>query len=168
MFDLSPVGKSLRGSGRRRATGRKPPRPRLAVEPLDGRILLTVFANFVNGQLQVTDDSFSDLVTLDHSGTNTLVNGSANYADLWIKPSFAIGIQSLNGKIAGLSSYPKSRAKVQLDGKVDRYAPWKVAGEVNLLSAALFTDLTMSFDDVDLTVVNPYSGHFVGYRIDKG
>jgi hypothetical protein len=101
-------------------------------------------------------------------GTVTLANGSANYADLWIKPSFAIGIQSLNGKIAGLSSDPKSRAKVQLDGKVERYAPWKLAGEVNLLSAALFTDLTMSFKDVDLTVVNPYSGHFVGYKIDKG
>ena len=101
-------------------------------------------------------------------GTVTLANGSANYSDLWIKPSFAIGIQSLNGKIAGLSSDPKSRAKVQLDGKVDRYAPWKVAGEVNLLSAALFTDLTMGFKDVDLTVVNPYSGHFVGYKIDKG
>jgi hypothetical protein len=101
-------------------------------------------------------------------GTVTLVDGSANYADLWIKPSFAIGIQSLGGKITGLSSDPQSRAKVQLEGKVDRYAPWKVAGEVNLLSAALFTDLTMSFNDVDLTVVNPYAGHFVGYKIDKG
>jgi hypothetical protein len=101
-------------------------------------------------------------------GTVTLVNGSANYSDLWIKPSFAIGIQSLGGRITGLSSDPQSRAKVQLDGKVDRYAPWKVTGEVNLLSAALFTDLTMSFSDVDLTVVNPYSGHFVGYKIDKG
>jgi hypothetical protein len=101
-------------------------------------------------------------------GTVTLVNGSANYSDLWIKPSFAIGVQSLGGKITGLSSDPRSRAKVQLDGKVDRYAPWRLAGEVNLLSAALFTDLTMSFSDVDLTVVNPYSGHFVGYKIDNG
>ena len=100
--------------------------------------------------------------------TVSVVNGSANYSDLWIKPSFQIGIQSLSGKITGLSSDPQSRAKVQLDGKVDRYAPWKLEGEVNLLSAALFTDLTMSFSDVDLTVVNPYSGHFVGYKIDKG
>ena len=97
-----------------------------------------------------------------------IANGSANYSDLWIKPSFAIGIQSLGGKITGLSSDPQSRAEVQLDGKVDRYAPWKVSGEVNLLSAVLFTDLTMSFSDVDLTVVNPYAGHFVGYKIDKG
>jgi hypothetical protein len=101
-------------------------------------------------------------------GTVRLVNGSANYADLWIKPSFAIGIQSLGGTVSGLSSDPQSRAKVQLDGKIDRYSPWHVGGEVNLLSAALYTDLTMSFKDVDLTVVNPYSGRFAGYKIDKG
>ena len=101
-------------------------------------------------------------------GTVRLVNGSANYTDLWIKPSFAIGIQALGGTVTGLSSDPRSRAKVQLDGKIDRYSPWHLGGEVNVLSAALFTDLTMSFKDVDLTVVNPYSGHFAGYKIDKG
>jgi hypothetical protein len=96
------------------------------------------------------------------------VNASANYADLWIKPSFAIGIQSLSGAVTGLSSDPKSRAKVDLKGKVDRYSPIEIAGEANLLSAALYTDIKMSFQDLDLTVVNPYSGHFAGYKIDKG
>jgi uncharacterized protein involved in outer membrane biogenesis len=101
-------------------------------------------------------------------GTVTLVNGTANYADLWIKPSFAIGIQSLRGTVTGLSSDPKSRAKVKLDGKVDRYSPLQIQGEANLLSAALYTDIKLSFKDLDLTVVNPYSGHFAGYKIDKG
>jgi len=101
-------------------------------------------------------------------GTVTLVNGSANYADLWIKPSFAIGIQSLGGTVKGLSSDPRSRAKVDLKGKVERYSPIQIAGEANLLSAALYTDIKMSFQDLDLTVVNPYSGHFVGYKIAKG
>jgi hypothetical protein len=101
-------------------------------------------------------------------GTITFVNGSANYSDLWIKPSFAIGIQSLGGTVSGLSSDPRSRAKVDLNGKVDRYSPIQIAGAVNLLSAALYTDLKMSFQDLDLTVVNPYSGHFVGYKIAKG
>src|SRR4029077_10496663 len=63
---------------------------------------------------------------------------------------------------------PRSRAKVALDGKIDRYSPWHLGGEANLLSAALFTNLIMSFKDVDPPVVNPYSGHFVGYKIDKG
>jgi streptogramin lyase len=42
MFDLSPLWKLLRGSGKRRAAVRKPPRPRLALEALDERILLSV------------------------------------------------------------------------------------------------------------------------------
>jgi uncharacterized protein involved in outer membrane biogenesis len=101
-------------------------------------------------------------------GTVRLVNGTANYADLWIKPSFAIGIQSLRGTVTDLSSDPKSRARVKLDGKVDRYSPLQIQGEANLLSAALYTDIKLSFKDLDLTVVNPYSGHFAGYKIDKG
>jgi Domain of Unknown Function (DUF748) len=101
-------------------------------------------------------------------GAVRVVNGSANYSDLWIKPSFAIGIQSLGGSVSGLSSDPRSRAKVQLDGKVERYSPITIAGTVNLLSAALYTDIRMSFKDLDLTVVNPYSGYFTGYRINKG
>ena len=101
-------------------------------------------------------------------GAVRIVNGSAHYADLWIKPSFTVGIQSLGGSVTGLSSQPQTRAKVDLNGKIDRYAPVHIGGEINLLSVALFTDVTMSFKDVDLTIVNPYSTHFVGYKIDKG
>jgi hypothetical protein len=101
-------------------------------------------------------------------GTVRVIDGSANYADFWIKPSFSVGIQALGGTITGLSSDPRSRAKMELNGKLDRYSPVHIGGELNLLSAALYTDVTMSFKDVDLTIVNPYSGHFVGYKIDKG
>jgi hypothetical protein len=100
--------------------------------------------------------------------TVKVVDASANYTDLWIKPSFALGIQSLGGTITGISSAPQSRAKVELNGKVDRYSPIHIGGSINMLAPALFTDITMSFKDVDLTIVNPYSGHFAGYKIDKG
>ncbi|MDE2138811.1 MAG: DUF748 domain-containing protein [Gammaproteobacteria bacterium] len=101
-------------------------------------------------------------------GTVKMVNGSADYTDLWIKPSFALDMRSLNGTVTGLSSDPKSRAKLALDGKLASYSPLHIAGELNLLSAALYTDVTLSFKDLDLTIVNPYSGYFVGYKIDKG
>lgn len=101
-------------------------------------------------------------------GAVRMVNGSADYTDLWIKPSFALGMQALNGAVTGLSSDPDSRARVQLDGKLANYSPLHIAGEVNLLSAALYTDVTLSFKDLDLTIVNPYSGYFVGYKIDRG
>ena len=101
-------------------------------------------------------------------GIVKMVNGSADYTDLWIKPSFALGMRELNGAVTGLSSDPKSRARLALDGKLASYSPLHIAGELNLLSAALYTDVTLSFKDLDLTIVNPYSGYFVGYQIDKG
>ncbi|MBV8853520.1 MAG: DUF748 domain-containing protein, partial [Sinobacteraceae bacterium] len=35
-----------------------------------------------------------------------IVDGSANYADFWIQPHFAVGIQTLKGSITGLTSNP--------------------------------------------------------------
>ena len=101
-------------------------------------------------------------------GSVVISNGSANYADQWIQPHFAIGIQQLNGTIEGLSSDPASRAKIDLKGSVDRYAPAHIWGETNLLSQATYTDINMSYRGIELTGVTPYSGHFAGYKIDKG
>jgi hypothetical protein len=101
-------------------------------------------------------------------GTIRISNGSAHYSDLWIVPNFAVAIQGLNGTVSGLSSLPQSRARVSLDGKVDRYAPVTIRGDVNLLSASVYTDLKMKFDGVDMSTITPYSGHFAGYKIEKG
>ena len=101
-------------------------------------------------------------------GSVKVQDGSANFADYWIKPNYAVSLQELAGSISGLSSDPKSRAKVDLKGRVDRYAPAQIRGEMNLLSADLFTDMHVKFDGVEMTSVTPYSGHFAGYEIEKG
>ena len=101
-------------------------------------------------------------------GTVRIIDGSANYADFWIQPNFAVGIQTLGGSVDGLSSDPKSRAKVKLEGKVDRYAPVNINGEMNLLAASVYSDIKMSFKGLELTTMTPYSGRFAGYKINKG
>jgi hypothetical protein len=93
---------------------------------------------------------------------------SANFADYSLQPNFATGIQELSGTVKGLSSSPASRAVVDLDGKVDAYAPVTIEGEVNFLSAETYTDLRLAFDNMELTTFTPYSGKFAGYRIEKG
>lgn len=97
-----------------------------------------------------------------------VLDGSANFADLSITPNFATGIQTLSGTINGLSSRAESRAQVALEGAVDRYAPVKIAGEVNYLAARSYTDLRAAFRNLELTTLNPYSGRFAGYRIERG
>lgn len=96
------------------------------------------------------------------------VDGSANFADLSIRPNFGAGIQTLSGTVTGLSSRANARAKVDLEGKVDAYAPVKIEGEVNYLAAQSYTDLQLAFANMELTTFTPYSGKFAGYTIRKG
>lgn len=100
--------------------------------------------------------------------TIQVVDGSANFADHSLQPNFASGIVGLNGEVGGLSSDPGSRAKVALRGSVDQYSPVELTGEVNLLSAAVYSDLALKFSNIELTTFNPYSGKFAGYAISKG
>ncbi len=97
-----------------------------------------------------------------------LQGSQANFADLSVMPNFATGIQKLEGTVTGLSSKENSRAKIELHGSIDEFAPVSISGEVNVLSAALYTDLAMSFRNIELSTFNPYSGKFAGYNISKG
>jgi uncharacterized protein involved in outer membrane biogenesis len=95
-------------------------------------------------------------------------DGSANFTDHSIQPTFSTGIVGLGGEITGLSSAPGSRAKVALAGRVDEYSPVDLSGEVNVLSADVYTNLALGFRNIELTTFNPYSGKFAGYNIAKG
>ncbi|HUY83270.1 MAG TPA: DUF748 domain-containing protein, partial [Steroidobacteraceae bacterium] len=95
-------------------------------------------------------------------------DGTADFADLSITPHFSSGIGKLNGRIRGLDSAPGARAKVDLKGEVGPYSPVSISGEVNLFGPELYTDLTMNFRNMDLTIFNPYSGKFAGYDVRKG
>jgi Domain of Unknown Function (DUF748) len=97
-----------------------------------------------------------------------LQNSQANFADLSVMPNFATGIQKLEGTVLGLSSKANSRAKIDIHGSVDAFAPVSITGEVNVLGAVLYTDLAMSFRNIELSTFNPYSGKFAGYNISKG
>ncbi|MFO1400193.1 MAG: DUF748 domain-containing protein [Steroidobacteraceae bacterium] len=95
-------------------------------------------------------------------------DGKVDFADHSVQPDFAAGILALNGSVTGLSSDPQSRATVALKGSVDRYAPVDVGGQVNLLAADAYSDIALSFRNMELTTFNPYSGKFAGYSIAKG
>jgi hypothetical protein len=110
----------------------------------------------------------SAAATLTTINTITVTDGSMNFADLSLTPSFSTGIQSLNGTIRGLSSLQLARADVDLSGKVDTYAPVTIKGQINPLSEEAYTDILMKFEGMDLTTYSPYFTKFAGYRIDRG
>jgi hypothetical protein len=101
-------------------------------------------------------------------GTITIVDGSMNFSDLSLTPNFVVGIQEMNGSIRGLSSEQLARADVDILGKVDKYAPVTIRGQINPLSEEAFTDVLMKFEAIDLTTFTPYFAKFAGYKIDRG
>src|SRR5579871_3075208 len=94
--------------------------------------------------------------------------GELDFTDLSVAPNFSAGIKQLEGGVSNLSSDPSSRARVDLAGSVDAFSPVTIKGEANLLSAALYTDIAMTFRNMELSIFNPYSGKFAGYNIAKG
>ena len=101
-------------------------------------------------------------------GEISLKDGSANFADQSLKPSFATAIQQLEGHIGRIDSGQPKPASVSIKGKVDRYAPVSIVGNVNPFDPLASLDLAVSFKQVELTTLTPYSGKFAGYRILKG
>lgn len=103
-----------------------------------------------------------------HIGGVKLNNGSANFADLTLRPDFATAIQQLSGAIGTLDNRNPQPATVDIKGKVDKYAPVTIKGSLNPFSPLEKLDIATSFKRVELTTLTPYSGKFAGYRIRKG
>jgi uncharacterized protein DUF748 len=95
-------------------------------------------------------------------------DSTADFTDHSIEPNFSTAIYGLKGSVVGLSSDPASRAAVSLEGSVDRYAPVSIKGQLNVLSAVTYTDIAMSFSNIELPTFNPYSGKYAGYNIAQG
>ncbi|MGL5389978.1 MAG: DUF748 domain-containing protein, partial [Shewanella sp.] len=94
--------------------------------------------------------------------------GSAYFADNSLTPNFASGIEQLEGTISHLSSAANTTASVDIKGKIDKYAPVTLKGDINPLLDKPYLDLDLVFKRIELTSVNPYSGTYAGYYIDKG
>lgn len=95
-------------------------------------------------------------------------NGILDFADLSLTPQFGTKIHQLGGVVTGMSSTPGSRAQVQLEGNVDEYGLAKIGGEINVFDPVAFTDIDMTFQNVEMAGLTSYSGKFAGRKIDSG
>ena len=100
--------------------------------------------------------------------TLILQGGTVSFIDRHLPDTFSTTMYELGGRVTGLASNEQMQADVDLRGQLENNSPLTVSGKINPLSQDLFTDLTFSFKDIDLTPMTPYSGTYLGYVIDKG
>ncbi|ADI30333.1 DUF748 domain-containing protein [Methylotenera versatilis] len=95
-------------------------------------------------------------------------NAALEFADLSLVPQFGTNIHSLTGVINGVSTNAASTAQVELDGRVDDYGAARIRGSLQPFNVTNFTDLKLSFTNIEMNRLTPYSGKFAGRRIDSG
>ena len=101
-------------------------------------------------------------------GGISIQDGSANFADFSLRPNFATAIGQLNGKIGTLNNQSPNAASIDITGKVDKYAPVSIKGQLTPFDPMNSLDIATRFQNVELTTLTPYSGKFAGFRIRKG
>lgn len=95
-------------------------------------------------------------------------NANLEFADLSLTPQFGTHIHTLSGVVNGMSTKPDTTAQVELDGKVDDYGSARIRGSLQPFQATDFTDLKLTFRNLEMNRLTPYSGKFAGRRIDSG
>ena len=101
-------------------------------------------------------------------GALTIQDGTLAFTDNHLPQQFATTFHNLGGRISGLSSEDTKLADVDLRGNLDNLSPLQITGQVNPLRDDLFVDLKVSFRDIELSPVTPYTGRFLGYTVEKG
>ncbi|MHB8137387.1 MAG: DUF748 domain-containing protein [Smithellaceae bacterium] len=101
-------------------------------------------------------------------GKVSFLGGTVDFADYNIRPNYAVTMLNLKGSVTGLSSQEISRARVNLKGNIGRGSPLSIAGTINPLKKDLFADIKISFKDLEMSQMTPYTIKFLGYPITKG
>ncbi len=101
-------------------------------------------------------------------GSVTIQNGTLSFTDNHLPQTFNSTFFNLGGRVSGLSSEESKFADVDLRGNLENHSPMQITGRLNPLRDDLFVDLKISFRDIDLSPITPYSGTYLGYTVDKG
>lgn len=98
----------------------------------------------------------------------TLQGGQVDFSDLYVKPNVRLPMAKIGGRISGLDAIRTHKADVLLKGIVSGNVPMEIKGQINPLIEKPFVDITIGLKGVDLSPFTPYSGKYLGYKLDKG
>ncbi|MEJ2201008.1 MAG: DUF748 domain-containing protein, partial [Desulfuromonadaceae bacterium] len=98
----------------------------------------------------------------------TLQNGTVAFTDRHLQPAFATTMLHLGGRVGRISSSGEQPAEIDLRGNLENLSPLRISGQINPLVDPLFADIKISFSDIELSPITPYTGTYLGYVVDKG
>lgn len=94
--------------------------------------------------------------------------GTGEFSDLSLPLPFKTNIHGLNGKVLAVGSDKDVRSLVDIDGAVDQYGLVKIKGSLTSADPVNFTDIALKFENIDMINLSPYTGKFIGYKLEDG
>jgi uncharacterized protein involved in outer membrane biogenesis len=90
------------------------------------------------------------------------------FSDLGLRPQFSTRMHELQGVITGVSTSRDSRARLELDARVDEFGAAIIRGSINPFEPRSYTQVDLDFRNISMSALTPYSAKFAGYRIASG
>lgn len=94
--------------------------------------------------------------------------GKLDYSDFSLPLEFSSKVHELSGAIVGISNEPGAKAGSDLKGRVDEFGSAIIKGAIAPFDPLVFTDMSLSFANLDMAHLTPYTAKFAGYLIDSG
>jgi outer membrane protein OmpA-like peptidoglycan-associated protein len=93
---------------------------------------------------------------------------SGDFVDASISPTYKTRLEITDATATGFSSDPSAKADYKFYGRIDDKGRLEGSGQMNPMNALKYSQASVSLKDFALPPVSPYSGKFIGYKIDHG
>ncbi|MGI9264045.1 MAG: DUF748 domain-containing protein [Gammaproteobacteria bacterium] len=101
-------------------------------------------------------------------GRITIDKGETDFSDLSLPLPFAARVHTMDGKVSAFSTEQGAPAGLDFEGTVNEFGSSSVKGKLDPFAPQRQADLNVSFKNVDMSSLTPYTAKFGGYRIDGG
>ena len=100
--------------------------------------------------------------------TISIENGELQFIDRSVTPPARASLQKVRGTIKDVSTEEMRRAQVHLEALAGGTGPIEISGQLNPLRARQATEAKLTLKNVKLNPADPYSGKYLGYRLNRG
>lgn len=101
-------------------------------------------------------------------GQLVVKNGTMDFSDFSLPLKFKTRVDNLEGEIVAISSSMEETMFIKLDGVVDEYGSAKIGGNLIAADPTKKTDIKVDFKNIDVTSLSPYTGKFIGRKVQSG
>lgn len=95
-------------------------------------------------------------------------DASLDFSDLSLPLPFAAAIRKMDGTVSTLATNSEEPARVNLEGQVNEYGLARIAGSLNAWDPTRFSNIQMTFRNLEMERMTPYTIEFAGWEVDAG